>query len=164
MEANPPSKEKASTIKPSFKKHISTQHNKKTIIAMKKLICILIAFATLSVSLPAQAQQERKAPPTIEQRAERRATHLKNQLVLSEEQYSQVKEAALKIEKERSTKDTKKKAGDDFEAALKGILNSEQMEKYIAIKEERKEKVKAKMEERRNEEKTKSEGATEDKN
>ena len=130
---------------------------------MKKLICILIASATLSVSLPAQAQQERKAPPTIEQRAERRATHLKNQLVLSEEQYSQVKEAALKIEKERSTKDTKKKAGDDFEAALKGILNSEQMEKYIAIKEERKEKVKAKMEERRNEEKTKSEGAVEDK-
>ena len=57
----------------------------------------------------------------------------------------------------------KKKAGDDFEAALKGILNSEQMEKYIAIKEERKEKVKAKMEERRNEEKTKSEGAVEDK-
>ena len=130
---------------------------------MKKLICILIAFATLAVILPAQAQQQRKTPPTPEQRAERRASHLKSQLVLTEEQYAQVKEAALKIEKERSTKDTKKKAGDDYEAALKGILNPEQMEKYVALKEERKEKVKAHIEEKRNEEKTKSEGAVEDK-
>ncbi len=130
---------------------------------MKKLICILIAFATLSVTLPAQAQQQRKTPPTPEQRAERRASHLKSQLVLTEEQYAQVKEAALKIEKERSTKDTKKKAGDDYEAALRGILNPEQMEKFVALKEERKEKVKARMEEKRNEEKTKSEGEVEDK-
>ncbi|MBK9638127.1 MAG: DUF3627 domain-containing protein [Bacteroidetes bacterium] len=130
---------------------------------MKKLICILVAFATLSVTLPAQAQQERKTPPTPEQRAERRANHLKSQLVLTEEQYAQVKAAALKIENERISKDTKKKAGDDFEVALKGILNPEQMEKFMSMKEERKEKVKAKMEEKRNEDKTKSEGAVEDK-
>ena len=130
---------------------------------MKKLICILIAFATISLTFPAQAQQQRKTPPTPEQRAERRANHLKSQLVLSEEQYIQVKDAALKIEKERSTKDTKKKAGEDFEVALKGILNPEQMEKFVALKEEKKEKVKAHMEKKRNEEKTKSEEATEDK-
>ncbi len=130
---------------------------------MKKLICILIAFATLSVTLKAQAQQQRKTPPTPEQRAERRASHLKSELVLTEEQYAQVKEAALKNEKERSTKDTKKKAGENFEAALKGILNPEQMEKFVSMKEERKEKVKANMEEKRNEEKTKSERAVEDK-
>ena len=130
---------------------------------MKKLICILIAFATLSVTLKAQAQQQRKTPPKPEQRAERRASHLKSELVLTEEQYAQVKEAALKIEKERSTKDTKKKAGENFEAALKGILNPEQMEKFVSMKEERKEKVKANMEEKRNEEKTKSERAVEDK-
>jgi protein CpxP len=131
---------------------------------MKKLICILIAVATLSVTLPAQAQQERKTPPTPEQRAERRANHLKTQLVLTEEQYVQVKAAALKIEKEKNSKDMKNKAGERFEAALQGILNPEQMEKYTSMREERKEKVKERMEEKRNEEKTKSEGATEDKN
>ncbi|MBK7967274.1 MAG: hypothetical protein IPK10_19685 [Bacteroidetes bacterium] len=67
---------------------------------MKKLIWILIAFATVSLTLPAQAQQEkRKAPPTPEQRAERRATHLKNELSLTEAQYMEVKTAALEIEK-----------------------------------------------------------------
>ena len=111
---------------------------------MKKLICILIAFATLSVTLKAQAQQQRKTPPTPEQRAERRASHLKSELVLTEEQYAQVKEAALKIEKERSTKDTKKKAGENFEAALKGILNPEQMEKFVSMKKEMKRRRKAK--------------------
>ena len=126
-------------------------------------VFFFVAFATLSVTLKAQAQQQRKTPPTPEQRAERRASHLKSELVLTEEQYAQVKEAALKIEKERSTKDTKKKAGENFEAALKGILNPEQMEKFVSMKEERKEKVKANMEEKRNEEKTKSERAVEDK-
>ena len=130
---------------------------------MKKLICILIAFATISLTFPAQAHQERKTPPTPEQRAERRASHLKKQLILTEEQYVQVKAAALKIEKERNSKDAKRKAGEEFEAQLKGILNPEQMEKFISMKEVRKQKVKARMEEKRNEDKTKSEGAVEDK-
>lgn len=130
---------------------------------MKKLICVLIAFATLSLTLPAQAQQERKTPPTPEQRAERRATNLKKELSLTDAQYQQVKEAALEIEKNRATKEVRDKAGENFNAKLKTILNEEQLEKYMSMKEERKEKVKQRMEEKKTEEKTKTEGATEDK-
>jgi len=130
---------------------------------MKKLICILIAFATLSLTLPAQAQKERKAPPTPEQRAERRATHLKKELILTDAQYQQVKAAALEIEKNRASKEVRDKAGNKFETKLRSILNEEQMEKYLSMKEERKEKVKTRMEEKRTEEKAKSEEAVEDK-
>lgn len=130
---------------------------------MKKLIWFLVAFASLSLTLPAQAQQERKTPPTPEQRAERRATHLKKELSLTEAQYMDVKSAVLEIEKNRTSKEVRDKAGKNFEEKLKTILNDEQMEKYMSMKEERKEKVKQRMEEKRTEEKAKSEGAVEDK-
>lgn len=130
---------------------------------MKKLICILIAFAAITFALPAQAQKDRKAPPTPEQRAERRATNLKKELSLTDAQYQQVKAAALEIEKNRATKEVRDKAGENFNAKLKTILNEEQLEKYMSMKEERKEKVKQRMEEKRSEEKVKSEEAVEEK-
>lgn len=130
---------------------------------MKKLICILLTIVSISFAGGAMAQQARKTPPTPEQRAERRAGYLKKELSLSDAQYNQVKDAALKIENERKSNNDKKNIGKEFEAQLKGILNPEQFEKYAAMREERKEKVKARMEEKRVEEKTKSEGAVEDK-
>jgi hypothetical protein len=130
---------------------------------MKKLICILIAFATFSLTMNAQAQNERKATPTPEQRAERRAAHLKKELLLTDAQYQEIKAAALEIEKNRASAEVREKAGKKFEEKVLGILNEEQKEKYMAMKEERKEKVKQRMEEKRNEEKSKSEEAVDEK-
>jgi len=141
---------------------------------MKKLICLMIALVTISFTQISFAQDSKVAPrkvattkatpPSPEQRAERRAAHIKKQLMLSDEQYNQVREAALKIETTKN-KDVKErnKNGEKFEAELKNILNPEQMEKYEAMKSQRKEQTKERIEQRRNEEKMKSEGSQEDK-
>lgn len=102
---------------------------------MKKSIIITLVAVFLSVGCFAQpnaaAQPEGREMPTAEQIAKRKAERLKQQLLLSQEQYDKVYRICLEqaendIERMKQYKAEREKVS----AEMKGILNETQYERY----------------------------------
>lgn len=100
----------------------------------KSIIITLVAmfFSMASFAQPnAAAQPEGREMPTVEQIAKRKAERLKQQLLLSQEQYDKVYQICLKqaendVERMKQYKAEREKVS----AEMKGILNETQYERY----------------------------------
>ena len=102
---------------------------------MKKSIIITLVAMFFSMASFAQtnaaAQPEGREMPTVEQIAKRKAERLKQQLLLSQEQYDKVYQICLKqaendVERMKQYKAEREKVS----AEMKGILNETQYERY----------------------------------
>lgn len=102
---------------------------------MKKLMIITLVAMFFSMASFAQtnndAQPEGREMPTVEQIAKRRAERLKQQLLLSQEQYDKVYQICLaQAEKDVARMQQIKAEREKSNAEMKGILNETQYERY----------------------------------
>jgi Spy/CpxP family protein refolding chaperone len=106
---------------------------------MKKWILILVANLALTSFLSAQAEEQLQDKPRLnsEEKVEKRLKKMAEYLELSAEQEAQVRALMLKAEeKRREAQKALRETGQEMRAAIKEILDKEQMEKLKAMRRE----------------------------
>ncbi len=120
---------------------------------LKKMVMMVCMATFLTVSLSAIAQDDKSQAKTPEEKAKVMTEKMKSKLALNDEQAAKVETAnfdfiskkfALKQADDKTGLDDKMKGlQDEYNAAMKGILNEEQFKKFTEMESKGKNKDKS---------------------